>query len=625
MVVDRLKRRRLKEFMGKEPKSMWKNPWKGRRAFLFWLLIVPIAAFCTAWLLAMITSISVLLPWSVNYAECVLAITLSLIIAIALVFAVGNFVLWVFPWLFQWRNLKRVLFVIACFATVIALFYAEEDWRGKHDWETFKRKLEAKGENFDVQSVVPQPVPDDQNFAMSPAWIAGIKYSESRVAEQWYGDRVSSEEVSNYFQLFPMWLSDVVGTNWSSRLPDPPDALGNWRTGRMTDLRSWQSFYRNLEETNSAADITITPQPQTPGQDVLLALSKYDPLIERLRRDSQLPYCRFPIGYHPEDAAAMAAALLPHLGSMKPWANVLELRAIAELQNGRSDKALEDVNLIFRLADATRVEPFQISQMVRMAVLQIAIQPIYEGLANHEWSDSQLAELDSGLSKFDLLDAYRFSTHNEVIMIQAVMDYFRRHPGEIADLMGDTSNRPKPPGPIVANLMPGGWFYQNELRYVRGVEDYYLPAIDTSQGVLSPSSMRRAETATEAETHHVNGYNVFERMLLPYLSEPAISFAYGQNSVNLARVAIALERFRLARGQYPDSLDVLSPQFIVFFPHDIINGQPLHYRRTGDGQFILYSVGWNETDDNGVVITDKRSIDGVDRKQGDWVWRYPVR
>ena len=49
--------------------------------------------------------------------------------------------------------------------------------------------------------------------------------------------------------------------------------------------------------------------------------------------------------------------------------------------------------------------------------------------------------------------------------------------------------------------------------------------------------------------------------------------------MDLARVAIALERYRLAHGAYPESLDVLAPQFIAQLPHDIINGQPLHYRR----------------------------------------------
>ena len=51
---------------------------------------------------------------------------------------------------------------------MIALFYTEEDWRGKRAWENYKREWEAKGEKFDWQAFVPPSVPDDQNFFTAP-------------------------------------------------------------------------------------------------------------------------------------------------------------------------------------------------------------------------------------------------------------------------------------------------------------------------------------------------------------------------------------------------------------------------------------------------------------------------
>jgi hypothetical protein len=77
------------------------------------------------------------------------------------------------------------------------------------------------------------------------------------------------------------------------------------------------------------------------------------------------------------------------------------------------------------------------------------------------------------------------------------------------------------------------------------------------------------------------------------------------------------------RGAYPESLDALAPQFIAKLPHDVINGQPLKYHRTTDGRFILYSVGWNETDDGGIV--GLKESGSVDINMGDWVWTYPAR
>ena len=93
----------------------------------------------------------------------------------------------------------------------------------------------------------------------------------------------------------------------------------------------------------------------------------------------------------------------------------------------------------------------------------------------------------------------------------------------------------------------------------------------------------------------------------------------------MARVAAALERYRLAHGAFPDSLDALSPQLMDPIPHDVIDGEPLHYRRTADGQFVLYSVGWNETDDGGVVVFKKPPSKVPEITEGDWVWRYPEK
>ncbi|HEX7618773.1 MAG TPA: hypothetical protein VF480_08655, partial [Verrucomicrobiae bacterium] len=61
-------------------------------------------------------------------------------------------------------------------------------------------------------------------------------------------------------------------------------------------------------------------------------------------------------------------------------------------------------------------------------------------------------------------------------------------------------------------------------------------------------------------------------------------------------------------------------------------GQPLKYRRdppsqssgAASGQFVLYSVGWNETDDGGVVGFSPKG-QSLDTSKGDWVWQYPAR
>ena len=73
-----------------------------------------------------------------------------------------------------WRILRRILITLAILATLIAIFYAEEDWRGKRAWENCKRELEAKGMVLDWDKFIPPPVPDDQNFFKAPKMTAMV-------------------------------------------------------------------------------------------------------------------------------------------------------------------------------------------------------------------------------------------------------------------------------------------------------------------------------------------------------------------------------------------------------------------------------------------------------------------
>lgn len=610
--------------MDEKPKSIWKKSLVGWRGLSLWFIL-----FFVVFLFGL-TVISTNLPFAWLFAIGLALVGVSLVAFI--------------HWLRSWRNFKRLLFGLACFATLTALFYAEEDWRGKHEWEKYKHEWEAKGEKFDFKDFVPPPVPDDQNFAFSSVWIAEEKYfflHQPKRAEAWYGDRIYGEEVSKIVSMLPLTVSAVVGTNWAYHLPNTPGVSGNWTTARITDLKPWQSYYRDLETTNPAAEISVTPQPQTAAQDVLLALSKYNPVIEKLRADSALPYSRFPLNYESQPPAAI---LLPHLAALKQFSQVIQLRAIAELQNNDSQKALDDVKLSLRLVDSIRTEPFLISHLVRIAILQITLQPIYEGLAERKWSDAQLADLDSELTKLDFLADYQFAIRGERGLEIANIE-FLRHPTQnpqfkrprlyflapffslvqmLSNLSSDEGENPQSFQMSLLGFGPSGWLPQNELRLAQFDTKWYLPIVDENAQAISPAKTRAAGGALGKEIRHRTPENILETLFIPNWRNAAEKFAYAQSSANLARVAIALERYRLANGNYPDSLDAIAAQFPNGIPHDIINGEPLHYRRTDDGQFVLYSVGWNETDDGGVVGL---TMDGknADNRKGDWVWRYPQK
>ena len=380
----------------------------------------------------------------------------------------------------------------------------------------------------------------------------------------------------------------------------------------------------------------VAPTSQSPAADVLLALSKYDSDIEEIRKASALPYSRFPLYYSSDHPFEI---ILVHLAPLKRCCQVLELRACAELENNQSDKALNDVKLMFRLADSIHNEPFLISHLVRIALTSLALQPVWEGQIKHKWSDPQLAELDRVLAPSNFLNDYGFSMRNERAGAILEIESMRKHRDykridallNGMTLTGDDSEPSIQYSPTISELlffpltrpvglylMPDGWYYRNELTVAEMHRQCFLPVIDTNLQVALPKV--RNDANEYFSKLNLGPWNVLA-LFSTDLRSSGRKFAYGQNAINMARAACALERYRLAHGEYPETLDALAPQFIAQIPHDIIGGKPLHYRRTDGGKYLLYSIGWNETDDGGQIgLTE---YGHTDTTKGDWVWPNP--
>ena len=66
----------------------------------------------------------------------------------------------------------------------------------------------------------------------------------------------------------------------------------------------------------------------------------------------------------------------------------------------------------------------------------------------------------------------------------------------------------------------------------------------------------------------------------------------------LAEVAVALAACKAEKGEYPERLGELVPEYLKRLPQDICAEGPLTYRGIGKG-YLLYSIGKNMRDDGG--------------------------
>lgn len=517
----------------------------------------------------------------------------------------------IFPKTFlQPLSLRRRLFLPAAFVTLVALFYAVVDWRGRSAWEGFKRQWEAKGERFDRASIVPPAVPEAENFAMAPI----VMSSYSHIVD--LNGRKKSPEDTNVINRMKMPVE------METRHVRRPEAdWGDWRRAVPLNLAAWQTLYRQSEKTTN---LLAGSQSQPPAADVLLALGRYDAAIEELRLAARRPLSRFPIEYDAEDTATI---LLPHLAALKGCVQTLQLRASSELAMGRADKALDDIRLMLRLADSVKTEPVLISHLVRLTIVHLAIQPVWEGLVTHKWNDEHLALLGQDLQKIDFLASYQHAMRSEMILFYVgIIDYLRKHPDNYYTLGEVEYGSPALENTLLC-MAPDGWFYQSQRANCRIMLEYFIPVCNLERRTMSPNSVSKAEAALSEDLRHWSLSSMLQGMLLPALGRASMRFAAGQTALDQTRIACALERHRLAHGAYPESLDALAPAFLQSVPHDVINGQPMKYNRTEEGGFVLYSVGWNQTDDGGRTgLIDTKSPDskpGVKVENGDWVWQFP--
>ena len=92
-------------------------------------------------------------------------------------------------------------------------------------------------------------------------------------------------------------------------------------------------------------------------------------------------------------------------------------------------------------------------------------------------------------------------------------------------------------------------------------------------------------------------------LLIPVEAKVVSSFIRAEQSARLEQLAFALAIHFRETGQYPKQLTELKPKIMESIPIDLVPAKRLHYERTAAG-YTLYSVGENGIDDNGQSFND---------------------
>jgi hypothetical protein len=482
----------------------------------------------------------------------------------------------------SWGFLK---FVIG-FVMLMVLLYAEEDWRGAHAWAVTKAKWEAKGESFDYQKFIPPLISDDQNLAALPLFNM---------------EAVQNPDGSSV--MVPVALQNAMHRGSPVQLP----SVGNWMKGQLPNLAE---IHKGVAEIYSA----VTKKPaSSSGSSLDQFVAVYQPIISLIGETDR------PVFLLKESYSNSTPVLRP-LGAIVAGitlSQILTMHSILSLEMHDPDGALKDIETNYKILCGIKSDPTLVGGLVALGVAAITDAGIFDGLANHLWSDAQLADIEKTLGSVDFLAGYQFAMRSESAETVATIDYFKHLPAsKRSHLIG-----------VYLPLL-SGWLDLNKCQLI----DFHLSEL----AAVDPKAHRVFPNISMDNADHVMRYHETWRALLPWniwfiaaaRAEIHIMQKYAEAQVWLdeARIACALERYHLAHGVYPESLEALIPACIDALPHDIMNGKPYHYKLRPDGTFLLYSVGWNLTDDGGVAIftdPDHSGHSAQDYEQGDWVWPTP--
>ena len=476
------------------------------------------------------------------------------------------------------RYLVRALFLVACLATLIATLFIVEKYRGRAAWRAYETEAKARGVKLDFADYIPPKIPDAENFASIPLFEAVFRASDAG-------------------QPIPNPLKLPVPTR--GKLPKFNDPAKQERI----DLAAWQKFFVEAKLLPAAGD--------SAAADVLQALAGFATPLAQLRDAGTRPHCHFPIHWEKAFAAA-----LPHLEILQSASKLFALRLSAHLALGDSAAAYEDFRTGLRLATATAEEPTLIAGLVRLATVTAMENAVWGGLAGQQWAEPELRKIEADLAGLDGLKDYLFALGSERGGSNQMTDMLIGDPRQFAALMPAMAETPS--STWGSSAFPSGWLYQNKVR-----ANHFF---DESAARIDPGQRRYfGERPIPSSATHLTSLPARLYYMLFCLSSPVVEslekrWIQAATVTDQTRLACALERFRLARGAFPQALSELAPDFLPAVPAEIVNGEPYRYRRTDDGSFALHSVGTDLRDDSGVIVPMANAS-----KQADWVWRYPAK
>jgi len=354
--------------------------------------------------------------------------------------------------------------------------------------------------------------------------------------------------------------------------------------------------------------IDLERMPAAWRQRLVAWLDANRPAWQSFVAASRMPYCW--IEYQAPGDKGLLYTKLPPLNTLHNLTRMARWRQARSLVEGSSAQALGDAATVIRAGAHLQGRPNIVEQLVGLSLSHAGHESILEICARAPLTADQLRDAQAQAAAAYPQGFMMVNLEAEWLGFRDVVQRLYTDggpngghliPNRFVAFLESTRTEEAPPA-LRALIAMGSPMIAGRDETLKLGERWYQ--LEEKINALSPYQRRQQRldeervAIMEQIVRHPWRHPLLST-LLPSLTN-AGKLAYHVKATHEATLTVlALQRYRLEHGQYPDGLTILlEGGYLSRLPMDPYSPGPLVYRRV-DGDFILYSLGSDLTDNGG--------------------------
>ncbi len=400
-------------------------------------------------------------------------------------------------------------------------------------------------------------------------------------------DKTIARLKSEGFRVSPEGLMPVCSDDENAAIPwEKAQELFGMKTqeAERAYIKSYQNWSSLTEEDKAVLQVAIAAN---------------EPVVELMREAASRPYFTF----QPDYSKPMATWQRPKLmGISKMCRLLIVTRGRLALDDGNRDEALQCCLLGLKSAGSLSKSPTFLRSMLSILIFNMSVKLCQETMSGAPVPEEVGQELIQFLDPQPLKDG--FATALELERLGALDTGIRLAAGE--EIKVKWNGYLIDYAPFQGVFAPVLNFLARPMIRVDTamIQDVKMRVINAMRQPYWEAKPIFEEIDNKIE--NLSRIHFFARVMIGPLgySGKVAKFATVEGRAQVTRLALACKLYARENGEFPSSLEELTPAYFKELPRDPYTGKDFVYRLLPEGEFVVYSVGPNERDEGGTSSSD---------------------